>query len=282
PRPWRCRSPPRTGDAAPSRQCRRYTCRAGGAPARAPPAPRCDAPCSRPRPASAPSGRRPASGASAPRRTGHWSWRSALLWPSGSFARLWGRISRSLCRGNGRTMSNQSALVALGSWPPSRPERLRRPVLDVRSVAPQAPSGEDPRERVAVAGIPWKTAARAATVGIFFFLFWAVLEQARPILLPVVSAFVIGFMLGPLSALASRYGLPSWLSATLLMACFIGLLSLALTLMSAPVVEWIGKAPEIGRTVEGKLRVLDRPLAALRDLRKALIPSGGGELKIDI
>ena len=40
PRPWRCRSPRRTGDAAPSRRCRRYTCRAAGAPARAPPAPR--------------------------------------------------------------------------------------------------------------------------------------------------------------------------------------------------------------------------------------------------
>ena len=154
--------------------------------------------------------------------------------------------------------------------------------MDVRSVAPQAPSGEDPEERIAVAGIPWKTAARAATVGIFFFLFWAVLDQARPILLPVVSAFVIGFMLGPLSARASRYGVPSWLSATLLLVCFVGLLSLALTLLSAPVVEWIGKAPEIGHTIEDKLRVLDRPLAALRDLRKALIPSGGGELKIDI
>ena len=49
PRPWRCRSPRRTGDAAPSRRCRRYTCRAAGAPARAPPAPRYGARCSRPR-----------------------------------------------------------------------------------------------------------------------------------------------------------------------------------------------------------------------------------------
>ncbi len=46
PRPWRCRSPRRTGGAAPSRRCRRRTCRAGAARARGLPAPRCRRPCS--------------------------------------------------------------------------------------------------------------------------------------------------------------------------------------------------------------------------------------------
>ena len=48
PRPWRCRSPRRTGGAAPSRRCRRRTCRAGAGPARGLPAPRCRRPCSSP------------------------------------------------------------------------------------------------------------------------------------------------------------------------------------------------------------------------------------------
>ena len=46
PRPWHCRSPRRTGDAAPSRRCRRRTCRAGAGRARGLPAPRCRRPCS--------------------------------------------------------------------------------------------------------------------------------------------------------------------------------------------------------------------------------------------
>ena len=43
-------------------------------------------------------------------------------------------------------------------------------------------------------------------------------------------------------------------------------------LLSSPVVDWIGKAPEIGRSIQDKLHVLDRPLAALRDMRNALLP----------
>jgi predicted PurR-regulated permease PerM len=113
-----------------------------------------------------------------------------------------------------------------------------------------------------------------AIVGIFFLLACAALEFGRTILLPVVSAAVIGLMLGPLVGLASRYRIPTWLSATLVMAIFIALLSLAVTLLSAPVVEWIGKAPDVGHTLREKLQVFDRPLAALRDMRNALLPQG--------
>src|SRR5262249_6614901 len=120
--------------------------------------------------------------------------------------------------------------------------------------------------------IPWKTAARAATVGVFFLLFCAVLDLARTILLPVVSAFVIGMMLGPVSGLAARYRIPSWISATLIMALFVGAISLAIIILSAPVTEWISKGPQIAETVGEKLRVLERPLAALRDVRSALTP----------
>ena len=38
PRPWRCPAPRRPDGAWPDRRCHRYTCRASGAPARAPPA----------------------------------------------------------------------------------------------------------------------------------------------------------------------------------------------------------------------------------------------------
>jgi predicted PurR-regulated permease PerM len=144
-------------------------------------------------------------------------------------------------------------------------------------------SRHDEQEPSRLHTIPWTLVARAATIGIFFLLFCVVLELARAVLLPVVSAIVIGLMLGPLSTLAGRYRIPSWVSATLLVASFVALVSLAITILSAPVVEWIGKAPEIGKIVSEKLRLLDRPLEALHDIRKALTPSDGGRtLQVEV
>ena len=36
--------------------------------------------------------------------------------------------------------------------------------------------------------------------------------------------------------------------------------------------DWIGKAPDIGRNIQEKLHILDRPLSVLQDLRDALLP----------
>jgi predicted PurR-regulated permease PerM len=48
-------------------------------------------------------------------------------------------------------------------------------------------------------------------------------------------------------------------------------------------VDWIGKAPDIGRNIQEKLHVLDRPLAALQELRDALLPpEKKGSLGVDI
>ena len=66
----------------------------------------------------------------------------------------------------------------------------------------------------------------------------------------------------------------------LVIAVFYGVI----VLLSAPVVDWIGKAPEIGRNIQEKLRVLERPLAALQEMRNALLPSDAtkGGLGFDI
>src|SRR4026208_2149381 len=59
-------------------------------------------------------------------------------------------------------------------------------------------SVSDPKPVMEVAQI-WRTAAQSATIGIFIILFVVALSLARPILLPVASAFVVTMMLGPLS-----------------------------------------------------------------------------------
>ncbi len=140
----------------------------------------------------------------------------------------------------------------------------------------------DPQPVAEVARL-WRTAAQSATIGMFVILSIVALSLARSILLPLVSAFVVTMMLGPLSARAERYRVPSLLSAIVLWLLVIGVCYGAISLLSAPAVNWIGKAPDIGRNIQEKLHVLDQPLAALQELRDKLLPSDSkGGLGVDI
>ena len=133
-------------------------------------------------------------------------------------------------------------------------------------------SVSDPRPMTEVARF-WRTAAQSATIGMFVILVVVALSLARPVLLPVVSAFVVTMMLGPLSARAERYRVPSLLSAIVLWLLVIGVFYGVIVLLASPAVDWIGKSPDIGRNIQEKLHVLDRPIAALQGLREALLPS---------
>jgi len=120
----------------------------------------------------------------------------------------------------------------------------------------------------------WAPAAQMATVGIFILLFGACLLFARPLLLPVAAALVIGTTLAPLVKAAARHRISPWVTALVLGAVLLAAAGGAVTLLASPVAEWIARAPEIGTTIKQKLYVLDRPLAALRELQEVLLPSG--------
>jgi predicted PurR-regulated permease PerM len=151
---------------------------------------------------------------------------------------------------------------------------IRRTVKDRRADAPLA---ADPEEDF------WSKAAQAAVVGIFLLLFLGFLELARTILIPALSALMIGLMLSPVSARAARLGIPSVVTAAVLLILVVMIFNLAILLLSAPAIEWVGKAPEVGRIVQQKMQFLQRPLAALEDMRRALTPQGQNPtLKVDI
>lgn len=143
-------------------------------------------------------------------------------------------------------------------------------------------SVSDPKPVTEVAQI-WRTAAQSATIGMFVILFVIALSLARPILLPVASAFVVTMMLGPLSARAERYKVPSLVSAIILWLLVIAVFYGVIVLLAAPVVDWLGKTPDIAQNIQEKLRVLDRPLSVLQDLRDKFLPSDKkGSLGVDI
>jgi len=148
----------------------------------------------------------------------------------------------------------------------------RDPSTDLGREARFALSVSDPKPITEVAQI-WRTAVQSATIGMFVILFVVAISLARPVLLPVASAFVVTMMLGPLSARGERYRVPSLITAVALWLLVVLMCYGVIVLLAAPVVDWIGKAPDIGRTIQEKLRVLDRPLSVLQGLRDTLLPS---------
>ena len=140
----------------------------------------------------------------------------------------------------------------------------------------------EPQPLTAV-GPAWRSAAQAATVGIFVIMFFAALSLARPIALPAAAAFVVTMMLSPISEKADSYGVPPFLSAMVLWLMVVAVIYAVISLVSAPVVDWINKAPDIGRSIQQKLELLEQPLAALRDVRNALLPSDAGKgINVDV
>jgi predicted PurR-regulated permease PerM len=123
----------------------------------------------------------------------------------------------------------------------------------------------------------WSRATQGASIGLFILLFAAFLDLARAFLLPIVSALVIATMFGPISSRVARHHVPHWLFAAVTVALFVVLLNLAIVLLSAPVIEWIDKAPEIAATIRNKLQILERPIAALRDLQNVISRGKGGD-----
>jgi predicted PurR-regulated permease PerM len=159
------------------------------------------------------------------------------------------------------------------------------PRVDIRQAAKEQSyllAINDPQPVAHVSAV-WHTAAQAATIGIFIILFITALDLTRAVLLPVTSAFVIGLMLGPLSARAKAYGIPSLITAIVLWLLVVVVFYGVIILLSAPALDWIAKAPEIGRIIKEKLQVLDQPMSALRALRDAVLPKGDiSDLGFDI
>jgi predicted PurR-regulated permease PerM len=112
-----------------------------------------------------------------------------------------------------------------------------------------------------------------APVGIFVLLLGACFYVSRPILMPVISAILVGMTLAPIVKHARRYGVPTLVTAVAIVLVLLAAAGLAAVLLAAPVREWIGRAPEIGASIKQKFYLLDRPLSALRELQDALLPA---------
>lgn len=93
------------------------------------------------------------------------------------------------------------------------------------------------------------------------------LYAGRFFFLPIVTGFVIGTMLSPAAQQLSAYRIPRTLSALLIVSGVCMALLFVIGLISAPLMDWSQRIPEITAAIKAKSHVLDRPLALWNQLR---------------
>jgi predicted PurR-regulated permease PerM len=127
-------------------------------------------------------------------------------------------------------------------------------------------------------GIPavYRLAAMISTLVMGALALIGALYLGRSILLPVVAGLIVGITLAPAVKFGSRHGIPQPVSAFFVVALLVCLFGLLLTFFAAPLTEWIGRAPEIAKVVQEKLRVFEYPLSVIHDIRGAVMPAASG------
>ncbi|APH74039.1 AI-2E family transporter [Aquibium oceanicum] len=115
----------------------------------------------------------------------------------------------------------------------------------------------------------------AIAVGVVAVVF--ALDAAEFVLAPVVTAIVVGLMLGPVATSLERHGVPATVSAGAVVILFLVILAIAAAALAAPLSTWMSRGPQIWQELQIHLSQLREPLATLQDLRDQLRSTVGGE-----
>jgi predicted PurR-regulated permease PerM len=110
--------------------------------------------------------------------------------------------------------------------------------------------------------------ARFSVIGLFFIGFAAALYAGQYIVAPVIAAILVGFTLGPLNGWIERRGLPSSLSAALIVVTLFGGLGLACYSLALPLESWSSKLPTIGSRVMHEWSRISAPIEKMKDVEK--------------
>jgi len=109
-----------------------------------------------------------------------------------------------------------------------------------------------------VAAEPLRThpARSWASVGIFFLLLLAGMAYAREFLMPVALAFLLALIFTPVRRFLDRRGIPSGLSAILIVGGLLAVIVVGILVLSGPVSDWVARAPSIFSDLQTKMRAL--------------------------
>ena len=104
----------------------------------------------------------------------------------------------------------------------------------------------------------------------------AVLAIAKALIMPITAALVIGTMLSASATALEKYRIPHSLAVALVLLTTFGAVVLLFALISAPLLAWTARLPELGPQLREKLHAFDGVLALWNELQSALgmTPSG--------
>src|SRR4051794_9899862 len=99
-------------------------------------------------------------------------------------------------------------------------------------------------------------AASWAGIGIFLLLLLASMAYAREFLMPVALAFLLALVFTPVRRFLDRRGIPSGLSAILIVGGLLAVIIVGVLVLSGPVSDWVARAPSIFSDLQTKMRAL--------------------------
>lgn len=111
---------------------------------------------------------------------------------------------------------------------------------------------------------------RFAVTGIFIILAIYALYFGREFFMPVVLAFLFALTLTPVVRFLRKRGVPSAVSATLLVVASAAVMALGGYLLSGPVMQLVNDAPSIGRTLTERVEELRGPFDRLMQISQQI------------
>ena len=114
-----------------------------------------------------------------------------------------------------------------------------------------------------------------AIVGLFAIAALAGLYLARPILVPIIAALVMGLLLGPTQGRLVRLGLPACLGAVLIVSLFMGVIAGMVYALIVPFEQWASRLPEVWAELRYQLDGVKRMLLRIQDVQETVKQSTG-------
>jgi predicted PurR-regulated permease PerM len=124
--------------------------------------------------------------------------------------------------------------------------------------------------------------SRLAILTIGIVAFAVAMALGKFILAPISLAIVIGLMFGPVADIMEKRGLPSALSAGVVVIAFLGLIGGAGMLFAGPIAEWVARGPLLWQKLQAQLVSFQEPLAALGAIQEQLKSVMGGDASMTV
>ena len=155
--------------------------------------------------------------------------------------------------------------------------KRKEPEREASAARPE-PAADRDKAIAAVQAVydPWMRASQVALIGLFVIaLLWCA-YAARPVIVPVVLAWVIATIVLPIVKWMQEHGVPRVAAALIVTGALALLIVSLLALLSTPISVWLGHATEIGAMIQRKLQTMQGPLGTLEEIRKTLNTIGAG------